>query len=168
MSPDEIFARYRPAGVLVDSNLLLLYFVGSYDRNVISRFKRTAKFTPEDYTLLHRFLSAFTRIVTTPHILTEISNLAGQLYDRARLDVMERLAAGIHLLHEVHTPSIELARTPSFKRFGLTDSGVVSNARGKFLVLTDDFRLSQFLHSEGVHVFNFNHLRMYGSFASLQ
>ncbi len=73
----QLVERYRSRGVLVDSNVLLLYFVGAYQRQLVPRFKRTAQFTVEDYDLLVHFLSNFRRIVTTPNILTEVNGLLG-------------------------------------------------------------------------------------------
>jgi rRNA-processing protein FCF1 len=159
--PAEIIARYRGSGVLVDTNLLLMYFVGVHDPGEIARFKRTTRFTSEDHALLLDFLGRFRRLVTTPHILTEVSNLAGQMADRTRAGIFETLSAGMVLLDEQHDPAAKLASDPSFRRFGITDSAVLHRARGRYLVLTDDFRLSQYLQSEGVDVFNFHHLRFF-------
>ncbi len=49
---DELFKKYKQKGILIDTNILLLWFVGSVNRNKISRFNRTEKFIPEDYELL--------------------------------------------------------------------------------------------------------------------
>ena len=76
---------YRSRGVLVDTNLLLLLFVGSYDLERIERFKRTMQFTRDDFARLVALLGVFERRVTTPHILTEVSNLAGHLPTESRL-----------------------------------------------------------------------------------
>lgn len=154
-------ARYVRAGVIVDTNLLLMYMVGAHDPDEIPRFKRTKQFTSEDHALLTRFLGLFRRVVTTPHILTEVSNLAGQLADTTRTGVFETLSAGIALFDERHTPASDLAGDPAFPRFGIADTAVLREAKGRYLVLTDDFRLSQYLQSEGVDVFNFHHLRFY-------
>ena len=35
---NEIFDRYQQSGILIDTNILLLYFVGSYDIQQISKF----------------------------------------------------------------------------------------------------------------------------------
>jgi rRNA-processing protein FCF1 len=162
MITDELLARYRKTGVLVDTNLLLLYFVGAFDPDRIPRFKRTDKYTADDYELLVRFLAFFERVVTTPHILTEVSNLAGELRDYVKDSVFARLVAGISLLlDEQQVAAVELARYQSFPRFGLTDTAVLHHARGRLLVLSDDFRLSQYLQHEGVDAINFNHLRNY-------
>lgn len=161
MIPADTVARYRGSGVLIDTNLLLMYFVGAHDPKEIGRFKRTMQFTSDDHDLLVGFIKHFRRVVTTPHIITEVSNLAGQLGDRSRTGVFETLSAGIGLFDERHTPASDLAEDPAFPRFGITDTAVLREAKGRFLVLTDDFRLSQYLRSEGVDVFNFHHLRFY-------
>jgi hypothetical protein len=161
VNPVDTVARYRRSGVLVDTNLLLMYVIGAHDPNELPRFKRTKQFTPEDHALLVGFLGYFQRVVTTPHVLTEVSNWAGQLPDHTRMMVFEVLSDGIALFDEQHDPAVELAADPAFKRFGITDAAVLHRAKGRYLVLTDDFRLSQYLQSEEVDVFNFHHLRFY-------
>ncbi len=47
-----LVTHYRTKGVLVDSNLLLLLFIGSYDPQRIKKFKRTQEYTFEDFELL--------------------------------------------------------------------------------------------------------------------
>ena len=74
-----LIARYRERGAVVDTNLLLLFLIGSYRVDLIRRFKRTQRYFPDDFHLLRRFLSEFRQIVVTPHILTEVTNLALQL-----------------------------------------------------------------------------------------
>jgi hypothetical protein len=161
MTPTEIVARYRRRGLLVDANLLLLFFVGVANPEEIPRFKRTNHYTLEDFELLGEFVARFERVVVTPHILTEVSNLAGQLPDHAKPGVFSALTIGLEHLDERHTVALELSKHESFSRFGITDSAVLAHARDELLVLTDDFRLSGYLQSLGVDVFNFNHLRSY-------
>jgi hypothetical protein len=160
MISDSVFARYRSKGVLIDTNLLLLYVVGAFDRKEIGRFKRTSKFLPEDFDLLVQFMGFFQSVVTTPHILTEVSNLAGQIGDHAKGGVFAKIAQGVVEFREEHVSTSELTTQPSFIRFGLTDAAVLHHARDRFLVLTDDFPLSQYLQHHGVDTVNFNHLRM--------
>ena len=63
------------AGLLVDTNLLVLLVVGSVNRDRIETFKRTSKYTKADYDLLTRVLGAFQKIYTVAHVLAEVSNL---------------------------------------------------------------------------------------------
>ena len=79
---NEIFSNYRNKGILIDSNLLLLYFIGKYNKTLIQRFKRTQKYVTEDYELLTAVIKDFTKIITTPNILTEVSNLSGNLENK--------------------------------------------------------------------------------------
>ena len=158
----ELAQRYRTAGVLVDTNILLLLFVGSVERRLIERFKRTVSrgFDESDYELLTSLLKLFNnRVVTTPHILTEVSNLAGQLGSQ-RQRFFSYFAKGISQLIEHYEPSENLVQVESFVKFGLTDAAIIDLVKGQYLVLTDDFRLSNYLGKQGVDVINFNHLRL--------
>lgn len=154
-----IIQRHRRAGVLVDTHLLLLYFVGSFRRGQITQFKRTNNFSVEDFDLLDHLIGQFTQVLTTPHILTEVSNLAGQLGAHLEPEFFAIFAEGITRLDERQLPSTEVAQQQEFIRFGLTDAALVSLARKSCLVLTAEFPLANYLQSLGVDVINFNHFR---------
>ena len=156
---DQLIQRYKQAGILVDTTILLLYFIGAYDQDLIPKFKRTRQFTVEDHAILIRLLGLFDKIVTTPNILTEVSNLSGQLGEPKKSEYFKKFSSGISLLEEEYVASKDVADMQEFVRFGLTDTGIVHLTRGKYLVLTDDFRLSQYLQSAEVDVINFNHIR---------
>jgi hypothetical protein len=114
---------------------------------------------PQDFDCLIGVMQSFRQVVTTPSILTEVSNFLGQPPQGLRLSLLQRLSFGIQRLREDFTPSVELVRESCFPRFGLTDAGIVHSARGRFLVLTDDFRLAGYLQRHEIDVVNFNHLR---------
>ena len=61
--------------VLVDTNLLVLYVVGSVSRKRIATFKRTSQYRSEDYDLLVQVLANFSSVYTLAHIMAEVSNL---------------------------------------------------------------------------------------------
>jgi len=46
-----------------------------------------------------------------------------------------------------------------FRRFGITDTGLMSIAKAH-LIVTIDFPLSNYLSSAGIDVLNFNHIRV--------
>ena len=160
MTFEEAAARYRSAGILIDTNILLLYVVGAYDPDSITRHKRTDRFVPADYALLLNVLERFERVVTTPHILTDTNSLAGQAPDHLRAGVMQAFEAVAIRMREEHTSARVLAGAAEFTRFGIADCAVLHEARGRHLVLTDDFRLPQLLQHQGTDVVNFNHLRL--------
>jgi len=155
----KLLSKYRNKGLLLDSNLLLLYFIGLYDCNKISTFKRTTKYTIEDFDRIFSIIEFFDRVITTPHILTEISNLSGQLPDKIRSHYFHIFAKQIKLLEEKPLPSKDLCDSECFRKFGLTDSGIVEISRDTYLVITDDFPLSGYLQSRNIDVINFNHIR---------
>jgi rRNA-processing protein FCF1 len=157
-----LFARYRQAGILIDTNILLLYVVGLVNKKRISSFKRTKQFTPEDYDLLSQILKFFQKIVTTPNILTEVNSLANQLGEPERSKCLELFGQAIARLEEIHKPSEQLAQLPEFQTFGLTDCGILSLAEGSHLVLTDDLRLATTLQRKGIDTVNFNNIRFLG------
>jgi rRNA-processing protein FCF1 len=155
----HLVGRYRSDGVLVDTNILLLFLVGLFDRTQIIRFKRTRAYSVEDYDLLAGLLSRFDRIVTTPHILSEVNSLARQLGEPARTSLFKFFATRIGLLTEEYVASAQAAGIAQFPRLGLTDSGIICLVKDKYLVLTDDFELFGHLEKAGIDVVNFNHLR---------
>ena len=96
----KLLSKYKTQGVLIDSNLLLLYFVGLYDQKQIPKFKRTAKYVIEDFLTVARIIDFFSRIVTTPNILTEVSNLSGQLHEAVKTRYFQLFAKQICVLDE--------------------------------------------------------------------
>jgi hypothetical protein len=147
-------------GVFVDSNILLLYLVGSHDEGLISRFKRTIQFTVEDFRLLQRLLPLFSRIITSPQVLTEVNSLLNQLTDPARTLALRQLGSFVQIADERFVAAIDTISHPGFEKFGLADTATWILASEGPLVLTDDFRLSQTLEAAGVASINFNHIRI--------
>src|SRR5438445_13474765 len=99
---NEIVAAHRQAGILVDTNILLLLLIGNYDRSLITTFRRTDKFTESDYVLLVDFLSRFATIYTTTHVLTEVSNLSWNLPEARLAEYAESFTATIATFPEQH------------------------------------------------------------------
>jgi rRNA-processing protein FCF1 len=156
---DHLLAQYKSKGVLIDANLLLLYFVGMYDPQRIPRFKRTMIFAIEDFFTLLDFFNYFSKVVTTPNILTEVNSLANQLPDMIKGAFYPKFAEQLATLEEHYLKSTEMASTPLFLKLGLTDTGILNLAQDQYLVLTDDFRLAGQLEKLGIDVINFNHIR---------
>jgi rRNA-processing protein FCF1 len=149
---------YRPRGAVIDTNLLLLYFLGSFQRKQIRSNKRLAIFDEDDFELLSRLLSLFKKIVTTPNILTEVSNLSDGVPESQRESYFMEFRRRLSILAEECVLS-ETALNSKWLRFGLTDAAIATISRERYLVITDDFRLSQALASDGIDALNFNHLR---------
>ncbi|MDY7005349.1 MAG: hypothetical protein SWX82_15810 [Cyanobacteriota bacterium] len=88
----KLFGKYKQKGVIVDTNILLLFFVGSVNKKRISKFNRTEQLLPEDYDVLVEIISYFSKIVVTPNIITEVSNFINQLREPERSQSLEFLA----------------------------------------------------------------------------
>ncbi|MGB9177797.1 MAG: PIN domain-containing protein [Pyrinomonadaceae bacterium] len=156
---EELLRRYRKKGLLIDTNLLLLYFVGRYDPNRISKFKRTMIFTIKDFYILSEIFEFFAKVVTTPNILTEVSNLSNQLPNEIKPSYFSVFAKHLVKLEENYITSIKIGSLKHFKNFGLTDSGIIDLVKDKYLVLTDDLRLAAYLQNARIDVINFNNIR---------
>ena len=156
---DPRFPKYRNRGLLLDANLLLLYLVGELEVGLVPRFKRTRAFTAEDFLLLKGVVEFFSILVTTPGILTEVSNLAGHLEGERRIAFRALFEQKIHVLKEDHIAATDAARTAAFKRLGLTDAAIILACKDKYLALSADFPLTRFMEDNFLDVINFNHLR---------
>jgi hypothetical protein len=159
---EAVFNEYRGKRVLLDSNLLLLFLIGSYERSRIARFKRTSGFSERDFDILAGLMTAFRHMVTTPHVLTEVSNLANALPENLKPSWSEHFALRTASLIELFEPAAEVMREESFLPFGLTDAAI-HRAATDTLILTEDFRLSGFLNLRGVAVLNFKELLLLAS-----
>ncbi len=151
--------KYSIKGALVDTNLLLLLIVGLTNEESITRFKRTNKYTIDDYRMLQVLLKSFKTLWTTPNILTEVSNLAGNIEDWGKDQLFQILSKFILSHDEKYQPSKSVAGTYEFVRFGLTDSILLQVVTEGLLLITDDFPLAQYATKARIDVINFNHLR---------
>src|SRR5207237_10295950 len=95
---ENLLSRHRGGSILIDTNILLLLFVGAFDRKLIATFKRTATFLPDDFDLLLRLIGLVPRIVTTPHVLAEVNSLSGQLGEPKRTQYFAHFVTRIGLL----------------------------------------------------------------------
>lgn len=154
----DLLRKYARRGLLVDTNLLLLLFLGTYDRRQIDTNSRLQAYTQKDFELLVDVLSNFQPLVTTSNILTEVSNLSNAIPEKSCEAYFSAFASRLRLLEEQHVAS-STALQSRWARFGLTDAGIATIAKNRYLVITDDFRLSGALQNDGIDTLNFNHLR---------
>jgi hypothetical protein len=156
----DLIKKHSNRGLIVDTNILLLFFIGTFDERQISTFRRTRQFTVDDFYLLASFLDRFETIFVTPNILTEVSNLSPEPNSLYWQNYFLLFSDHIQLLPEFYVPSKDTAASETFQRLGLTDAGIVELAkRDGYLVLTDDAKLANFLYEHDVDVINFTHLR---------
>jgi hypothetical protein len=139
--PDTLFQAYRLKGVLIDTNLMVLFAIGSYSLDRVGTFKRTTRYTRADYVLIMKIIAYFERRVTTPHILSEVDNLTRQLPEGEHEALSRVMAPLVSSLFEIYIASDEAIRGANYPGLGLVDCVTALAARDA-LVITDDFRLS--------------------------
>ena len=159
-----LVGKYRTKGILLDSNLLVLFFVGSVAPELVENFKRTRNqgFTGEEFSLLQHIIKAVSRVATTPHILTETSNFVCQLQGKARQTALQVIAQAVQNFKERRAESKKLVQSNAFFSFGLTDCAILDLPPKKYLVLSVDAALVRNLQKRGIDAINFNHLRQQG------
>ena len=147
--------------LLLDTNLLLLYLVGSKDPKLIERARRLNAFTEDDFDLLIDFIEVnkFTRLASTPHILAEASNLIGAERDTLKKLGREAIREYVQHCNEIAHEACVLADDPEFNRLGLTNIAIRLASDLPAFVLTADHPLYLHLADGGVEVVNFNHIR---------
>jgi len=146
-----------PSAILLDANLLVLLVVGLASPDYISRHKRLKAFTIEDFELLRGLLTSVQRIIVTPNIVTETSNLAGQISEPARGRIFTVLRALLAGLVEVYEPSQSCAATEPFLRLGITDAASLAVRMDDLTILTTDLDLYLESARVGRGAINFNH-----------
>ncbi len=145
--------------ILIDTNLLLLFVVGSVSPDRIGRHKRLSEFDAKDYVILARQLSAATKLIVTPNILTETSNLLGSPKnpdDRIFLQTLAEIIKNADIIEEVYVPSRTVAQMTQFQYMGLTDGGILSLKQQDAVVLTRDKRLASECMNVGLAVLPFD------------
>jgi hypothetical protein len=150
----HLVGKYKKKGIFVDSEVLLLFIVGSKDPNLIRKTGCTEKFDENDFILVSEFIEAFDYKITSPHILTEVSDLLGESNDFHTI-----LQIYINLAEEKILTSREIAKSPSFLKFGLADSAIVESSNDAYLIFTADNRFYGYLTTKGIDAVNFDSLK---------
>jgi rRNA-processing protein FCF1 len=172
LDSEELLVRHQGRRAIVDTNLLLLYLVGSFRRDQITRLCTTRAYTENDFDILQRVVDFLGGIVTTGHILAEVNALTSNMkqqqqqnkkgIDSLRQQFLSRFAQEIPVLNEKLFECSGFSTDSLFAKLGLTDTGIAHIASlHQFLVLTDDFGLYGALISRGIPALNFTHLRSF-------
>ncbi|WP_420236749.1 hypothetical protein ACOBR2_14080 [Telmatobacter bradus] len=149
---------YLGRSVVLDTNLLLLHLRCTFDFSLLTSFKRLGMFDSCDYLLLAELLKVFPSWFTTPHVLTEVSNLANSLPDWRKTAWSEFFSQRVQVIPELYEESAKIASDSPAIRFGLTDAAL-SSVANQYLVMTVDWPLTGFLESRSLPVLNMVHLK---------
>ncbi len=157
---EEIFGKYRQKGIFVDTNILVLYIVGTVNPAYIKRFNRGGSdFDENDFILVSEFIDSFETKVTSPQILSEVSNLLDE-----KPDFCIGLKNYIELSKEKYITSQDLANSHSFLKFGLADSSIVEVSTETYLIFTAERPLFGYLCNKGIDAISFEWLKAASSY----
>jgi rRNA-processing protein FCF1 len=153
----QLLQKHKPSGILIDTNLLLLFIVGKVNIERIRDFRRTSQFTTDDFETVNIIVKLFDcKIITTPHILTQVSDLIGRNYE---FRLLLKLIVEKFVVQEISTQSKMLINERSFFDFGLADTAIIETAKNPFLVFTDDNPLYGFLLNSKIDAVNLEQFR---------
>jgi hypothetical protein len=140
---------------------LVLLVVGAASEGYVGRHKRLDDFDLIDLHLLRTFIEPPKRIVVTPNVLSEASNLIGQIGEPARRHIFHAFRGVIGVAVESYVPSALAADVPSFVRLGLADAACLIAEPAAATLLTADLQLYLEATRQGRAVVHFRHLRDY-------
>jgi hypothetical protein len=143
--------------VILDANLLVLLVVGMASPAYITSHKRLRAYGVKDFQLLRTVLSTASRVIVTPNIVTEASNLAGQISEPARARIFAKLRALLTIADERYVASRQATENTAFLRLGITDAAVMDAMDIGATLLTSDLDLYREAARQGRTVVNFNH-----------
>jgi hypothetical protein len=161
MTPElwHLIEKHTGKRAILDSNVLLLYLVAEFDISLVgSSYKRLSTFQVQDIVLLRWLFQRFSSVATTPHVLTEVSNLSNQMPEWVKVRWFPWFGQRLAEFAELALASREIGQLESFHRFGLTDAGLAQLA-DKYVIVTNEWPLTGFLESRKLPVINFTHLR---------
>ncbi len=142
--------------LLIDTNLLVLYVVGTWNRQQIPRIKRTSIFTSTDFDTLLAETARYRAIITVPAVLTEVSDLMGNEFHQVIAPTIEEVGRS---LQERSPSKDQVLADDVFDRLGFADISILLASDQTTTVLTDDVLLYSEALYRGLDAVNFNHLR---------
>ena len=154
----SLIEKHLTKGVLLDTNLLVLYLIGKVNPKRILNHKRTAGYEIDDFYLLDSPVGGFGKLIITPHLLSQTSDLAA--FDGAERGQCRLIfKALIQAMDERYDESRFVVEDPAFSYLGLADAAIAMASQNSLLVMTDDLDLHRALTQRGADALNFNHVR---------
>lgn len=157
----SLIVKYASKGIIIDTNILLAYLVGTYDLDFMCVWKRTKMYDCDDYEFIKKVLSQFSRRIVTAHILAELSNHSKGIKGQRSRGYFEVFREHFRNVDEKHIPKERILDCPSLPEFGVTDLGIVEAVKEfGYLPFIDEFAMANYFRRKlCVEVLNLNDLR---------
>jgi len=159
----NIYELKKKNGLIIDTNILLLYIVGKFDIEWIKKFSRTEKYSVEIFSIIDWLISFYNKhIYISPQIISELSNISPEASKKNNKDVeivIEYFKVFKEILMKVffekYIHKDKILNFPYLYKYGVTDLSIYKLAKdNNYLVVTDDFRLSNYLNKNNVTSIN--------------
>lgn len=154
-----LVGKYCHKGIIIDTNVMLVYIVGIYNQNYLLKFERTRGYK-EVFEYVYAVLPQFRRHIITPHILTELSNLSMRIQDNRLVEyfsVFSRILGGTA---EEYISKDDILNSVLLPKLGVTDLTIIEAAeKYKCLVFTDDWPATGHMRYRGIEVLNLKEIR---------
>ncbi len=142
--------------IALDSNLLLLLIVGKCSPEQIGRHRRLSDYSRNDFNRLVGAIERVQSFVTTPNVLTEVSNLADfGVREPLRRAISEEIARFAGVSDERYCPSRIAAGQPEYLWLGIADAAWLSTLTDEVTLLTVDTQLYLAAAQRGLQAVNF-------------
>lgn len=153
---------YFRKGIIIDTKPLLFYLAGSCDFESIGKAPLTEEYTKEDFELLNNFILNFKKIVITPQILAEVSNIINTKIPKSNfVEFINKIVNILLKSEEVYINKNDILKRKELK-FGVTDAITLTVCeRSDQIILTKDLPFANLCSSNGLPVINFDALRGY-------
>lgn len=136
--------------VFVDSNAFIILIIGLMDLNLLATHKRTSIYEAKDFETLLAFIESFDKIITTPHVLTEVDNLLNDFSGNQKYPYIKTITELVKLTSEKYIRSIDVIDDHHFFELGLSDS-IILHLRSEYdLLITADSNLSD--HAKSLNI----------------
>lgn len=155
--------KYSPEGIIIDTNILIFLLIGSFDLNFIEECGLTkGKFYKKDFELLKKIVSFFKKIIITPQIIAEVSNLSKReikgekcfLYFQKIIEILQSTEENYLPLKELFLVDVKV-----ISDYGFTDMALFElSKKSRIPILTDDLRLYNYSKKQ-IPIIKFEHIR---------
>ena len=151
---ESLIDKYRTKGIAIDTEILLLLCIGLFDEGLITRFKRTSKYSADEFRIAQWIIGEISPHLVTPHVLAEFSNLSNNLKER-RKGYYSAIDSFLKNEIEVFFPKEDILDEPFVSFLGFADISLFKTCRDKGCVLfTADSQLTSKLRDQSIDVIN--------------
>jgi rRNA-processing protein FCF1 len=146
--------------LLVDTNVLVLFAVGSIDPKQITHYYRTRTYNETEFEIARQYISNAKFLLSTPNIWTEFSNLTPLKDDPLSYAILRQFVLLVENADESYLETRDIIADNYKGALGLTDNVIARIAlKHRADVLSDDGQLCDWLGRSGIKTYNVRHAR---------